>query len=147
MTRPAILVANHRIDARLVEFDARIIHHPGHGHEIEIGPDEDEPVRDIDRAQVDIHDRTGRHGDFFRFEFPHPGHVMQLVMRWRMRDQLALLERLHTRQAGRQADVKDIDRERCEPEEQHDESDRHRKNSFFQLGNRHRHQLRAIMIQ
>ena len=47
---------------------------------------------------------------------------MQLVMRRRMRDQFAFLKRFDVSQAGRQSDVKKIDRQRGQTEERQDET-------------------------
>ena len=101
MTESAIFVANHLINAGSIEFDSRIIHHPGHRHEIEIGANQNQAVGYVGCADINVHGRASGHSYLAGFKSPHPGYIVQFVVGGRMCDQFALLERFHTCETSR----------------------------------------------
>ena len=60
MAGAAKFMAKNLVVARLLKFYPGIIHRAGHGHQINIGAGQDQAVRHIRRAQINIDDGTGR---------------------------------------------------------------------------------------
>jgi hypothetical protein len=52
---PAKFVAKQLINMRLIEPNTRVIHHAWHSHQIEIRAKQNQTMRHIRRAQVNIH--------------------------------------------------------------------------------------------
>ena len=54
----AKFVAEQLINARLIEFHPRIIHNAGHGHQVKIGAEQNQAMRDIGCAHINVDGRS-----------------------------------------------------------------------------------------